>query len=134
MPKNTGSKPKERSAEWYASLPGAKQSQFVQYEMSDAERKGMKDWIYENRENLGSTIDQLLDSGFSISVKPDVAHNCVTAFLIPVGDDNPYRGWLLSGRASTAISAIMGVAYRHLVVFEGTWPADGSSRYRLDDE
>lgn len=128
-------KPKgERDAAWYKSLPGQKQANFVNYDMSDAERRAMKGWIYENRENLGTTLDQLLDSGFSISVKPDPTHNCVTAFLIPIGEDNPYSGWLLSGRASTAISAIMGVAYRHLVLFEGTWPMDGSARYRLDDE
>lgn len=134
MASKSNGKPKERDAAWYKSLPGAKQANFVNYDMSDAERKAMKDWIYENRENLGTTMDRLLDSGFSISVKPDIAHNCVTAFLIPVGDENPYSGWLLSGRASTSISAVMGVAYRHLVLFEGTWPMDGSARYRLDDE
>lgn len=134
MTKNSASKPKERDAAWYKSLPGAKQSNFVNYELSAEERSMMKGWIYENRESLGGILDRLLDSGFSVSIKPDAAHNCVTAFLIPVGETNPYNGWLLSGRASTAISAIMGVAYRHLVLFEGTWPMDGVSRFRLDDE
>jgi hypothetical protein len=134
MTKNTASKPKERDAAWYKSLPGAKQSQFVQYELTDGERLAMKGWIHENREELGGILDRLLDSGFSVSVKPDSAHNSIAAFLVPVGENNPYSGWILSGRASNSISAIMGVAYRHLVLFEGTWPTDGANRYRLDDE
>jgi hypothetical protein len=134
MAKNTSDKPKERDAAWYKSLPGAKQAQFVQYELSKEERDKMKEWINESREDIGTILDRLLDSGFGVSVKPDVAHSSISAFLVPVGDDNPYSGWILSGRASSAVAAIMGVAYRHLVLFEGTWPSDGVSRYRLDDE
>lgn len=131
----TSGKKKERDAAWYASLPNAKkQANFVQYELSDAERLAMKGWIHDNSSEIGAIVDKMLDSGFSISVKPDVAHNCITAFLIPVGEDNPYNGWLLSGRAGSSVSAILGVAYRHLVLFEGNWPMDGASRYRLDDE
>lgn len=126
--------PKQRDEAWYKSLPGAKNVQFVQYELSDDERKDMKRWIDENIEEFPSLTDKLLDSGFSISCKPDVAHQCIAAFLVPVGEENPYRGWILSGRASGGLKALMGVYYRHLVLFEGTWPTDGANRYRLDDE
>lgn len=134
MASKSNGKPKERDAAWYKSLPGAKQSNFVKYELSDGERDLMKGWVRENVEDFGSIVDKLLDSGYSISIKPDPAHNCISAFLVPVGESCPNYGWLLSGRASSAVSAVMGIAFRHLVLFEGAWPMDGASGYRLDDE
>jgi hypothetical protein len=108
--------------------------QFVNYELNEDERKRFKAWAHENAADMLSMFDRLLDDGYGFSCKWDERSECVAAFVQCRQENSPNKGWLLTGRGSTAFSAIAGALYRHYVLFEGVWPIDQNRRGVLDDE
>jgi hypothetical protein len=108
--------------------------QFVNYDFDESTKKKFKAWKATNEAKLPDIIDKLLDSGFNLSVKIDSYGGGYASHIVPADPKSPLAGWILSGRAGTPCNAILGVIYRHLVVFEGNWPTDDIRRRGLDDD
>jgi len=117
-----------------SSENGVRDVQFVNYELPDEERRRFKAWLHENAGEIYTFLDKLIDDGYGFSCKWDEYGDCAAAFIQCKKDGNPNKGWLLTGRGSTALSAIGGVLYRHYVLFEGVWPIEQNRRGVLDDE
>jgi len=108
--------------------------QFINYELPEEERRRFKAWAHENAGEILTLLEKLLDDGYGFSCKWDDYGNCAAAFIQCRSETSPNKGWLLTGRGSTAFSAIAGALYRHYVLFEGVWPIDQNRRGTLDDE
>jgi len=124
---------KTRDPEWYKSVNGADKPKFVNYDLSEDDKKSFKAWAHENIDNLLDFIEKVVEAGYGVSVKWDVRGQCYASFLTCNRENDPNKGWILSGRGSTAFSAIMGALFRHLVLFDGIWPIDEAQTFPMDD-
>lgn len=125
---------REASPERYRQLTGKEQVSFINYDFDDSTRRKFKEWFHEQIEHTFDMVDALVDSGYSVSIKRDNRNQCYSSFIIPTDDKSRNAGFILAGRGSTTLSAIMGALYRHLVVFDGQWPTQGVRRVGLDDD
>ncbi len=107
---------------------------FINYDFDKDTKAQFREWADDNREALGDLIDKVCDSGYGISCKPDKFTGGFASFMQPVDTKSPNLGWVLSGRASGPVNAMLSVLYRHLVVFQGDWPRDDIRRAGFDDE
>src|SRR5690242_10105676 len=108
--------------------------QFINFDLDEATKKKYKAWCQKAREELNDAIDRLLDSGFNLSVKFDGYGGGFGAYIQPRDKKHALAGWILSSRASTPTNAILGVLYRHYVIFDGNWPTEGVRRVGMDDD
>lgn len=113
---------------------GFKRSEFINYDLTQDDKAGFKAWLSGKSFNLWDLVDKLIESGYTLSVKPDEYHHCTACYIQPVSPDSPNSGYILSGRAASGTMAVCGALYRHLVVFECDWPVDTVRRSGLDDE
>lgn len=110
-------------------------AKFLNYDFSEAEKKKFKEWAVRNAEELIGLLDRLIDDGYHLSVKFDSYNQCVGAFIICRDPKSENSGWILTGRGSGVLGAVMGALYRHYVLFEAQWPIEAvSRRANLDDE
>jgi hypothetical protein len=107
---------------------------FVNYELPKDERAKFKKWAHEQLDQFWPMLDKLLDGGYALSVKHDDFNDCISAFLLPQGDEHAHKGFVLSGRGSSAVGAAMGVLFRHFIIFEEHWPVDKERHIALDDD
>lgn len=125
-PNNKGKEARERYS-------GRSEVQFINYDLSIEQKAGFKAWAHKFADNALQYIEDMNDAGYGISCKWDTRAECYSAFATCNKPDDPNKGWILSGRGSTVFSALMGVFYRHSVLFEGVWPVDTSKRFSMDD-
>lgn len=126
---------KKRTSEVKTVVDGKKPvNPFINYDMTDDEKKIFKAWAHENVDELKNLLDKLLDDGMNFSCKWDTFNDCVAAFILCVKDGDERKGFILTGRGSTFFGASMGVLYKHYVLLEGNWPLDTVRRNQLDDD
>lgn len=113
---------------------GFKRSEFINYDLTKDDKARFKAWISGNGFDPWDIIDKLIESGYTLAIKPDSYHDCYAAYIQPVSEDNPNTGYILSGRAGSGSMAALGALFRHLVVFECEWPTDTVRRGGLDDD
>jgi len=63
----------------------------------------------------------LLDSHYKVTVAEDLYNKCYSCYVIPVGDEHPNAGFILSARGSDFMKAVRGALYRHYALFDGVW-------------
>jgi len=111
-----------------------KRSEFINYDLTQDDKTRFKAWLSSKSFDPWDMLHKLIESGYTLSVKPDSYHDCVAAYISPVAEDNPNAGYILSGRSGSAPMAIFGALFRHLVLFESEWPTDTVRRSGLDDD
>lgn len=107
---------------------------FVNYDLTEDEKKSFKKWAHENAAEFTGLLDKLIDDYYHLSVKWDTYNQCVSAFIICKNSKSENDGWILTGRGSTVFSAVMGALYRHYVLFESQWPTEALSRRAVLDD
>lgn len=125
---------KNRKAKQPNSAAQFKRAEFINYDLDASDKVRFKEWLGSKTFGFGDTIDKLLESGYTLSVKPDSYHSCVAAYIQPLHEDNPNFGFILSGRSGSGTMAVCGALFRHYVLFEEQWPTDTARRGGLDDE
>jgi len=125
---------KQRDPGWYERVNGRPDVQFINYDLTPEQKTTFKAWLGENYDKAFDMIQNVVDGGYNLSVKVDEKANGYAAFLTCQSEKSPNKGWILSGRGSHPLHAILGVLYRHAVLFDGVWPVDSVKRYALDDE
>lgn len=111
-----------------------KRSEFINYDLTQDDKARFKEWIGSKSFQPWDIIDKLLDSGYTLSVKPDSYHDCYAAYIQPISEDNPNFGYIVSGRSGSSTMAIFGALFRHLVLWQCEWPSDTVRRGGLDDD
>jgi hypothetical protein len=107
---------------------------FINYELDRETKAAFKAWAHEKLDDFWNMAEKLCDSHYVLSVKYDEFNECLASFLTPMGAEHEHAGFILTGRGSSVVGAVMGVLYRHFVEFEGHWPIDKKLGISLDDE
>lgn len=114
--------------------PGFERAQFINYDLSKADREGFKQFREQHADEIGVFIDNLLDAGYSVSIKRDTYNECYAAYLQTSDPKSQNHGYILTGRSRSGAMAFLSLVFRHFVLFEGQWPCDTARRNPLDDE
>lgn len=107
---------------------------FINYDLDDNTRAQYKAWREKNYEKLADFLDNAIDAGYQVSLKKDEYNACIGAFLIAKTTKTENDGFILTGRGSTAVTALFGVFFRHLVLFQQQWPTHNKRGPKLDDD
>lgn len=94
---------------------------FVQYELSAAEKRDLKD-NYRQNFDIDAALQGFVDGGYRITFKYDLYGDCAGCWVQPVDDKAHNGGKCLPGRGRTPYGAFVECCYKHYVVFEGDWP------------
>lgn len=126
---------KQASPERYAELNGGRPNTFVNYEMSEGEKKAFKAWLKDKgTDELVELINQAIEGGYNLSVKYDAYNESIAAFLTGIATNEKNKALILAGRGRTPFTAMMNTLYRHFVLFEQQWPITEGRRRPTDDE
>lgn len=111
-----------------------KKSEFINHTFSDSDKRAFKEWSVAAAKNIADALDKLVDDGYSLSLKFDTYNDCYGAFIQTRDEKSGNYGYILSGRGRSGTSAVLGVLYRHYVLFEGEWPTDTVRHAGTDDD
>jgi len=114
--------------------PAYQQSQFVNYDLSDDDKSAFKTWAETGVERLGELIDNACDAGYRVTIKRDAYHDCFAAWLQTDDEKSGNYGFILSGRSRSGTMALLGLMFRHYVLFETDWPVETARRAGMDDD
>lgn len=106
---------------------------FINYDLSDNDKKLFREWKQQHTDDLADMIDDVCEHGYQVSLKYDAFNKCQGAFLIAKATGTQNDGFILCGRSSTTVGALYGVFYRHYRLFEGVWPVNNHRANLLDD-
>jgi hypothetical protein len=126
---------REASPERYQELTHSRPNPFVNYDMSDSEKKQYKKWLEEqNAESILNAIAMLLESGYAVSIKHDDYNDCEAAYLTCSKEGNPNKALILSGRGRSVGTAVCNAVFKHTVLFDAQWPEAASRRKSTDED
>jgi hypothetical protein len=104
---------------------------FVPGDLTDVERKQCKDWpIWGERSD--DMLANLLDNGYTLSIKPDTRGGGYMAFITANTAGHAYAGWVLSGRGSTPLKSLKQACFRHYVMLDEVWEVGGADTGEFD--
>lgn len=107
---------------------------FVNYDLRKEEKAKFKKWVTSEGQKLDEMLLRLCEGEYQLSIKYDDYNTCYAAFISPRGDKAKINeGLILTGRGSSPLMAIMGVLFRHYVLFEGEWSSHKSNKGSVDD-
>lgn len=125
---------KNRKKQRESAKPSFKPAEFINHTFSVDDKARFKAYVAEHGEEIWELVDRLLESGYSIAIKPDPYNEAYAAYLQTSNDEDDNHGFILSGRSRSGFMALWAVVYRHYCLFEGQWPTEGSRRTHMDDE
>ncbi len=107
---------------------------FVNWSLTDDQKKTLKATPF-NLADLDNALIGLTQGGYKLTVSFDTYRECYTASLVPQGENNPNKGYILTGKGSTPLKATKQVLYIHYEIMDGDWAAysTGSAREEIDD-
>lgn len=97
-----------------------KPNPFVQRELTKAELARQKAWDITPADLL-DLVSKASEAGYKLSIRYDNFSHAHAAWLIAPDADDPNAGRILSGRGSTALSALKQLMFKHMVILEGDW-------------
>lgn len=107
---------------------------FVNYDLRKEEKTKFKKWVAAESANLDNMLIRVAEGDYQVSMKYDEYNSCYASFMSPRGEKAKVNeGLILTGRGSTPLMALMGVLFRHFVLFEGEWSTHKSSKGSVDD-
>lgn len=114
--------------------PRFNQSQFIQYELDDAQQKECKAWQLAELD-LFMAVQEEVDNGYKFSVKWDTYGECYSAFMQPAADGHRNSGCILTGRGSTAYKAVKQLLYKQRFCLQDDWSGHvgRNNRFDIDD-
>jgi hypothetical protein len=111
-------------------LPG--QTKFINYDLTKADKADVSAHIQQEGW-IEQSIEAVLKGNFRIVISFDTKQECFLAFIFPQGESGAYSGYSISARGSTSTKALAVVLWKHVVLYDGSWPKDdGGRRYPVD--
>jgi len=95
-------------------------AQFVNYELDKTAQAACKAWDLSESAALQCVMD-LVDRGYSVTLKYDDYSDAYTAFLRPGIGAKENVGLILTGRGSSPYKALKQVLFKHYEVMAETW-------------
>lgn len=104
---------------------------WVNYDLTKQDKAKMVE-VLSNDEDLYAGLELLIKQKHRVSFGWDGNAEAFVAFAFPDKDHPTHAGMALSARSRTALGALMGLVYRHVVVFDCKWNIEYSGPH-LDD-
>jgi len=130
---NDGTKPRKRGTRSQEKAPRFDSSRFVNYELDAGQQAECKGWDI-SPDAVWKEVEALVDDGHTVSVKFDTFSESYACFIRGGnGDTDPHRGFILSGRGSTAWKSVKQALYK-ISVLDDNWAEYAEKRHSaLDD-
>lgn len=106
---------------WRPSNDYQNSAVFIQYELTKEDVAVLKREFVPKFETAAAIIS-LVSDGYKITFKWDDRNDCASVFLFPPPNDKTKSGLVLTGRGSTANSALIEVCFKHWTCFDTNWP------------
>ena len=107
---------------------------FINVDLDKNQRQALREWSKSYGPQTFEMIDRLLEAGYNLSLKRDTYNEAFSAFLTAPKKDNANSGFILTSRASGSMNALMGLLFRHYVLFEEDWPEYNRPKAAFDDD
>jgi len=111
-------------------VPG--QTQFINYTLTKTDKADVQAHLAS--ENwLEQAIEKVLTADFRIVLSYDIKQEAFVAFVFPQGEAHAFSGYSISSRGSSASKALAVVLWKHIVLYDGSWPkGDKGQKYPVD--
>jgi len=102
-------------------MPG--KVQFINYTLTKTDKADVTahmndtDWMTDAQ-------DAVQKAGFRLVLSYDAKQECFVAFVFPQGEEGAFQGYSISSRGSTSKAALAVVLWKHLVLYDGSWPLE----------
>jgi len=94
---------------------------FVDINLTDDDKASLAQQQFEAGDAF-SFMEDLVEDGYKVSLSADSAHACYIAAATGSTDNNPNRGYTLSGRGPSPVGAVASLAYKHCTLCQqGVW-------------
>ena len=98
---------------------------FVNIRISADEKPAFDSWAEKQAKRVWEMIQSLADSGYKLSISPDLENSCYIATLTGTKHAVRNKNKAISSRSDDVIEAILLSAYKHVVLFgEGEWEGE----------
>jgi len=109
----------ERETPQRAPRRAQQDSEFVDLELSKAEKEALKDFC-NTAEELDATLEGFLADETKVTFRYDERNRCFVAFgFAAAGSEND--GYILTGRGGSVTRAIRQLLYKGVVILDGDW-------------
>ncbi len=78
--------------------------------------------------DIWSEVDRYTENGYRVSVSYDTMNKCIQASIVTNDPKNDNAGYIMTGRGSTAATAIAQAIYKDTYVAQGNWKAFANSK------
>lgn len=117
-----------------STVNGFTQSKFINYSLTDAQKKEIKAWS-PTQEELDDLLNTLVEGDYKVTFSYDDYNECHSCAIVPKGEKHVNTGYILTGKGSTPFKALKQVSWIHFKVLDGAWFEHFTARGReiLDD-
>lgn len=95
-------------------------SQFIQYELDDAQLKELKAVEMTGDDILDAVLEEITN-GYKFTIKYDSYSDCFGVFMQDSDGTTGNGGYILTGRGSTPAKALKQVLWKHRTCLDGSW-------------
>lgn len=76
---------------------------------------------YTKLDNAEALLEEFVKEGYKITISWDGRNNCWSVFVLPMKDDSPNQGCILTARSDHWWKAVMSAYYKHVVIMKRDW-------------
>jgi len=98
--------------------------EFVNLRVPAEDKAKVTQWMLDHETELGDMLDDMVSSGYKISLNLDSGNDCHLVAITGSDDAPNNRGLCMTSRASSPMEALYVGLYKHYVLCDsGDWPA-----------
>jgi hypothetical protein len=105
---------------------------WVNYDLTKADKAKMAE-VMVNEDDVYEGLQVLIRAGHRVTLGWDERAKAFAAYAFPDKNNPLNKGMGLTARSRSIYGALMGLVFRHCVVFDGTWRTENRGP-RLDDD
>jgi hypothetical protein len=110
--------------EWYQMARIKYGVDFVNLRLTDEDKKEFSEWAYEHSSDVLTYLEQLIGSGYKLSLNEDEENHCFIAAVTGGQDNRDNKNKCLISRAPDLLEVLQIALYKHFVVCDaGDWGA-----------
>jgi len=104
-----------------------KSVQWIDVTLTKVEKEALKK-AYNDHENTPDILTEMLADGLSIKIAHDERNDCVSVFLLPVGDEHVNAGCIMTARSDEPWKAVFAAWFKHKRILKGDWRPRGGKK------
>jgi hypothetical protein len=113
------------------TTPKFNDAKFINWSLSVEDKASCKAWLNDFGE-LDDALQSLVSADYKVTMSYSDFNHCYTASIVPTGEKNVNKGYILTGKGSTTLKAVKQALYIHFMIFNQDWSS--YSKVTLDEE